>query len=73
MALRRFARIRIGLKIMKTPGSNSGNRGGIYQETGPRGGRYENFTTVPDNRRFPPTTESGRGWSPVKVTPDSKR
>lgn len=58
---------------MKKPGSDSGDRGGIYQETGPRGGRYDNYTTVPDNHRFPPTTEPGRGWSPVHVTPPSKR
>ena len=58
---------------MKTPGSNSGRNGGIYQETGPRGGRYGNYSTVPDNTRFPPTTEPGRGWSPVRITPDSDR
>jgi hypothetical protein len=58
---------------MNKPGSGSGESGGIYQETGPRGGRYPNYTTVPDNTRFPPTTEPGRGWSPVRITPPSKR
>lgn len=58
---------------MPKPGSDSGSGGGIYQETGPRGGRYENFTTVPDHTRFPPTTEPGREWSPVRITPPSKR
>ena len=59
--------------MTKKPGSNSGQNGGVYQETGPRGGRYENYTTVPDNHRFPPTTTPGREWTPVKRTPDSKR
>ena len=58
---------------IKTPGSNSGKDGGIYQEVGPRGGRRDNFATVPDNTRLPPTTTPGAGWSPTKRTPDSKR
>lgn len=55
------------------PGSNSGDKGGIFQETGPRGGNKPNFATVPDNHRFPPTTTPGNTWKPVKTTPDSKR
>lgn len=55
------------------PGSDSGNKGGIFREVGPRGGERPNYTTVPDNRRFPPTTTPGAGWKPVKITPDSKR
>lgn len=58
---------------MPKPGSDSGSDGGIFQETGPRGGRYPNYTTVPDNRRFPPTSEPGRTWSPIRRTPDSDR
>lgn len=57
----------------KKPGANSGNRGGIYREVGPRGGNTENYTTVRDNERFPPTSKPGSTWKPVKVTPDSKR
>jgi hypothetical protein len=57
----------------KTPGSNSGEQGGIYQEIGPRGGAKPNYTTVPDNRTLPPTSQPGSSWRPVKVTPDSKR
>ena len=57
----------------KTPGTNVGNQGGIYQEIGPRGGAKENFTTVPDNKPLPPTTRPGSTWKPVKITPDSKR
>lgn len=57
----------------KTPGSNTGRQGGIYQEIGPRGGARPNYTTVPDNRTLPPTSTPGSTWRPVKVTPDSKR
>jgi hypothetical protein len=57
----------------KTPGSNSGDQGGIYQEIGPRGGRHDNFTTVPENRPMPPTTTPGSTWVPVKTTPHGKR
>ncbi|ROR00973.1 hypothetical protein EDF72_2504 [Delftia acidovorans] len=55
------------------PGMNTGKRGGIFQEVGPRGGRQQNFATVPDNRQLPPTAKAGHGWVPVKVTPDSER
>lgn len=57
----------------KKPGENTGNRGGIFQEVGPRGGRQDNYSTVPDNRPLPPTTKPGHGWVPVKTTPDSNR
>jgi hypothetical protein len=57
----------------KNPGSNVGNRGGIYQEVGPRGGDKPNYATVPDNHRLPPTTEPGHTWKPVRITPDSDR
>ncbi|GLK53429.1 YjzC family protein [Maricaulis virginensis] len=59
--------------MAKTPGSNTGRNGGIYQEVGPRGGRRPNYATVPDNTRLPPTTTPGSGWVPVRRTPDSKR
>jgi hypothetical protein len=57
----------------KPPGSNTGRNGGIFQERGPRGGKHDNFTTVPDNTRLPPTTSPGSTWVPVKRTPDSHR
>ncbi len=57
----------------KKPGQNTGNNGGIYQEVGPKGGKYPNYSTVPDNRPLPPTTKPGHGWKPVKVTPNSNR
>lgn len=55
----------------KTPGTEVGNKGGIYQEVGPRGGKVDNYATVKDGHKLPPTTEPGHKWQPVKVTPDS--
>jgi len=57
----------------KTPGSNSGKSGGIFQEVGPRGGEKPNFATVPDRKTMPPTSKPGNSWKPIKTTPDSKR
>lgn len=57
----------------KTPGSNTGKDGGIFQEQGPRGGKRENYTTVPDNSRLPPTTRPNSTWVPTHRTPDSSR
>lgn len=57
----------------KKPGQSTGNSGGIYQEVGPRGGKRDNYATVGDNKPLPPTTTPGAGWTPVKVTPGSKR
>ena len=42
----------------KKPGVSSGNQGGIYQETGPRGGARPNFTTVADHKPMPPTSNT---------------
>jgi len=61
------------MAITKKPGENTGRDGGIYQEVGPRGGEKENFATVRDNERLPPTTESGHAWKRIKRTPDSNR
>ncbi|MEI2812364.1 MAG: hypothetical protein V9E91_00695 [Burkholderiaceae bacterium] len=63
-------------KIMangRTPGTNTGKTGGIFQEVGPRGGRQPNFAAVPDNRPLPPTSKPNSTWAPVKTTPNSKR
>ena len=43
------------------------------QEVGPRGGKKDNFATVKDNERLPPTTKPGHGWVLDKRTPDSKK
>ncbi len=57
----------------KKPGTSTGKSGGIFQEVGPRGGKKDNYTTVPDNKPLPPTSKPGHTWKPVKRTPDSKR
>lgn len=59
--------------MAKKPGENTGKNGGIYQEVGPRGGKKDNFATVKDNERLPPTTKPGHGWGLDKRTPDSKK
>ncbi|QPB42218.1 hypothetical protein [Rodentibacter haemolyticus] len=55
------------------PGESTGKNGGIYQEIGPRGGRKDNFTTIKDNQKAPPTTQPGHSWVPIHRTPDSNR
>lgn len=59
--------------MVKKPGENTGKDGGIFQEVGPRGGKRDNFSTVPDNRNLPPTTSPGSTWQRINRTPDSKR
>ncbi|ERS12020.1 hypothetical protein Q673_02850 [Marinobacter sp. EN3] len=57
----------------KKPGQSSGRDGGIYRETGPRGGSTDNWATVPDNKPLPPTSKPGNSWHRVRRTPDSNR
>lgn len=59
--------------MTKKPGQNVGSNAGIYQEIGPHGGHHDNFATVAENHRLPPTTSSGSSWKPVKVTPHGHR
>jgi len=59
--------------MTKTPGSSTGNSGGIFQEVGPRGGARPNYAAVPDNTRLPPTSSPGATWKPTHRTPNSKR
>ena len=54
-------------------GENTGKDGSIYQEVGPRGSRKENFATIKDNQKFPPTQKPGHYWERINRTPDSKR
>jgi hypothetical protein len=56
----------------KTPGTEVGNNGGIYQEIGPRGGPHPHYVTVPDKSKLPPTNSPGSTWVPLKITPNSK-
>ena len=61
------------MAVGKTPGSNTGKQGGIFQEVRPSGKPVSNYATVPDNRPLPPTTKPGNVWKPTAKTPDSKR
>ena len=66
----------MGIKMTKKgikPGENTGNNGGIYQEIGPRGGAKDNFATIRDHQKAPPTQNPGSTWVSIKRTPDSKR
>ena len=53
------------------PGTNTRDDGGIYREYGPRGGPKDNWATVPDNTRLPPTQKPGDTWVREERTPDS--
>lgn len=64
-----FGEVLMALK----PGQSSGPDGGVYRERGPRGGKTDNYTTIPDNHTAPPTSKPGATWEPVKRTPNSKR
>ena len=55
------------------PGENSGQSGGIYQATGPRGGAKEAYATIPDNKIAPPTPAPNQTWKPIKITPKGKK
>ena len=61
----------MGVSMPLKPGQNSGKDGGVYREQGPRGGKTDNFTTIPDNRTAPPTSKPGGSCGPVKRAPDS--
>ncbi len=51
------------------PGEVTGGQAGIYQERGPRGGQRDNFTTIPEHTRAPPTSSPGASWERVRTTP----
>lgn len=59
--------------MTKKPGENVGKDGGIFREQGPRGGQRDNYATVPDQSRLPPTTTPGATWRRIHRTPDSNR
>jgi hypothetical protein len=61
------------MTIGKKPGENTGKKGGIFREQGPRGGLLNNYATVADNKSLPPTSKAGNTWISVKTTPDSKK
>ncbi|WP_040977249.1 hypothetical protein [Necropsobacter massiliensis] len=55
------------------PGELTDKEGGIYQEIGPRGGLKDNFVTIRDHEKAPPTTQPGHSWKQIHKTPDSKK
>jgi hypothetical protein len=59
--------------MTKKPGENTEKDGGIYQEVGPRGGEKDNFATVKDKERLPPTSKPGHEWKLKNRTPNSSR
>jgi len=59
--------------MTRKPGTNVGRESGIYREIGPRGGAKDNFATVPENHRLPPTMTPGGTWKPVKTTQHGHR
>jgi hypothetical protein len=65
--------MRISITMGKKPGSNTGKTGAIYQEIDLRGGPKNNFTTVPENTKLPPTSRPGNTWVPIKRTPHGHR
>ncbi|CNE82790.1 MULTISPECIES: hypothetical protein [Yersinia] len=58
--------------MAQKPGSFTDD-GGIWQEVGPRGGKKDNYATVKDNEKLPPTTHKGHEWELINKTPDSKK
>lgn len=59
--------------MSKKPGQSTGSNGGIFQEVGPRGGRYPNYAAVSDNKPLPPTSKPNHGWTSIKATPNSSK
>lgn len=60
-------------KIEVAPGSSVGRDAGVFQEQGPRGGMRDNFATIPENHRAPPTTGRGASWVRIGATPHGHR
>lgn len=53
-------------------GDNSGTNGGIYQEVDQHGHELENFATIKDHEKAPPTQHPGNSWKLKNRTPDGK-
>ena len=60
-------------KVEVVPGASVGRDAGVFQEQGPRGGRRDNFATIPENHRAPPTTGKGASWVRIGATPHGHR
>jgi hypothetical protein len=55
------------------PGARIGRDAGVFQERGPRGGWRDNFATIAENRKVPPTTGKGATWVRIGATPHGHR
>jgi hypothetical protein len=60
-------------KAEVVPGTSVGRDAGAFQERGPRGGMRDNFATIPENHRAPPTTIRGADWVRIGATPRGHR
>ncbi len=56
-------------EITVVPGVSVGRDAGVFQERGPRGGMRDNFATIPENHRAPPTTTRKANWVRIDATP----
>jgi hypothetical protein len=56
-------------QVEVVPGASVGRDAGVFQEQGPRGGWRDNFATIRENRRAPPTTGKGAHWVRIDATP----
>jgi hypothetical protein len=55
------------------PGVSVGTDAGVFQERGPRGGMRDNFATIAEKRKAPPTTSKGAHWVRIDATPHGHR
>jgi hypothetical protein len=60
-------------RVEVVPGASVGKDAGVFQEQGPRGGMRDNFATIAENHRAPPTTSRGSSWVRIDATPHGHR
>jgi hypothetical protein len=60
-------------KVEVVPGASVGRDAGVFQEQGPRGGMRDNFATIAEDHRAPPTTSKGATWVRIGATPHGRR
>ncbi len=49
-------------EVTVVPGTNVGRDAGVFQERGPRGGMRDNFATIPEQHKAPPTSKPDSEW-----------
>jgi hypothetical protein len=60
-------------KVEVVPGASVGRDAGVFQEKGPLGGWRDNFATIPENHRAPPTTSRRTTRVRIGATPHGHR